>query len=194
MWRVLRGQVVIREELDAQHAEYRHIVVPRARAGDDADGERRARTSHVGIVLAMGPPARTARGVEVTPGFAVGDRVVFHWGHLERAWTRPWPEDGLDACWIPQEFVDAVLVEVMWRAPLPHLTPEQREAVRRWREGGMQDGPEVTALRKRIRGETLTVEEARLLESRNATPTQGGEPLTQAQMMALLEERERSER
>lgn len=103
----MRGQIVIREELDAAHAHYRHIVTLRERDGNDADAERAARKFHIGRVLAMGPPARTARGVEVPHGFEVGDRVVFHWGHLEKAWTREWI-DGEPAAWVPQQFVDAV--------------------------------------------------------------------------------------
>lgn len=107
-WRLLRGQVVIREELDAQHAHYKHIVTLRAREGVDEDAEKVARKFHVGRVLAKGPPAMTARGVEVPHGFEVGDRVFFHWHHLEKAWTREWI-DGEPACWVPHQFVDAVI-------------------------------------------------------------------------------------
>lgn len=107
-WRVLRGQVVVREELDAAHAHYRHIVTLREREGTDEDAERAARKFHIGRVLAMGPPATTSRGVEVPHGFAVGDRVVFVWTHLEKAWTRNWLDDE-PAAWLPQQNVMAVL-------------------------------------------------------------------------------------
>jgi len=46
---------------------------------------------------------------------------------------------------------------------LEPLTDEQREAVRKWREGGRVDSPWVTALRKKARGEPLTDEERGLL-------------------------------
>ncbi len=107
--RVMRGQVVIREDLDAAHRQFSHIVTLRSRDGDDAKAEQRARTSHRGVVLAMGPPARTKKDVEVDPGFKVGDEVYFVWSHLEKAWTRPWPDDGLDAAWVPQQNVLAVV-------------------------------------------------------------------------------------
>lgn len=110
MIRLLRGQVVIRENLTADTSHYTHIVIPNVSNAErhDADAIQRARTWHRGIVLAMGAPMLTPRGVEVPHGFAVGDDVLFHWAHHEKAWTREWV-DGLPACWVPQAFVDAVV-------------------------------------------------------------------------------------
>lgn len=98
----------MREDLDAAHAHYKHIVTLRERDGDDEQAELRARTSHVGRVLAMGPPAQTSAGVEVPHGFKVGDKVVFCWTHLEKAWTRNWL-DNEPAAWVPQQNVMAVI-------------------------------------------------------------------------------------
>jgi hypothetical protein len=72
---------------------------------------------------------------------------------------------------------------------LEGLTDREREAVRRWREGGMKDGPEVAALRKRIRGEALTADEELLLASTYRKPP--GPTVPHAEVMRLLEERRR---
>jgi hypothetical protein len=53
------------------------------------------------------------------------------------------------------------------------------------------DQPEVAALRKKIRGEPLTEEERRLLESTYRKPSQPGPSITQEQMTAILAERAR---
>lgn len=108
--RLLRGQVVIREDLRADTRHFRHIIVPGVSNAErhDPDARQRARTWHRGNVLAMGAPMLTSKGVEVPHGFAVGDDVIFHWQHREKSWTRPWV-DGELACWIPQAFVDAVI-------------------------------------------------------------------------------------
>src|SRR5258706_5210064 len=98
--RLMRGQVVIREDKNTLQREYQNIIVPEA--------QDRERTSHRGVVLAMGPPMQTKRGVDVPHGFMVGDVVQFHWEHLEKAWTNRWT-DGLMAAWVPQKFVDAVV-------------------------------------------------------------------------------------
>jgi len=63
--------------------------------------------THRGVVLAMGPPARTVRGVEVEPGFAPGDTIQFHFSHHQETATNMWT-DGKPATWIPQSSVDAV--------------------------------------------------------------------------------------
>jgi co-chaperonin GroES (HSP10) len=97
--RPLRGQVVIREETPPAS---KTLWTP-------APGPRQVHT-HTGKVLAMGPPARTARGAEVVHGFAVGDVVQFHFTHLEELARNTW-EDGKPALWIPQENVDAVWEE-----------------------------------------------------------------------------------
>jgi co-chaperonin GroES (HSP10) len=103
--RLLRGQVVVREDHHAATREFTHIVVPEL---GTAEERARKRTSHVARVLAMGPPALTRKGVEVPHGFAVGDTVVFSWATHEKSWTRPWV-DGELAAWIPQECVHGVV-------------------------------------------------------------------------------------
>ena len=94
--RLLRGQVVIREE---RHVSA-HVWAP------TPENPRDVKT-HRGRVLAMGPPAVTRKGHEVPHGFKVGDIVQFHFNHRERDFTRPWT-DGEDAVWVPQECVDGV--------------------------------------------------------------------------------------
>jgi len=59
--KLLRGRVVIREDLGADHAHLKHIVVPQAVLDDHPTAEARRRTWHRGTVLAMGAPARTKR-------------------------------------------------------------------------------------------------------------------------------------
>jgi hypothetical protein len=54
------------------------------------------------------------------------------------------------------------------------------------------DSPEVGALRKVIRGETLTADERALLARLSRKPTGGTEPLTEEQIEALLSERVRA--
>jgi hypothetical protein len=51
--------------------------------------------------------------------------------------------------------------------------------------------PEVAALRKKIRGETLTDEDHRLLARISRKPDSSGVPISQEQMTALLAERKR---
>jgi hypothetical protein len=63
--------------------------------------------THRGVVLAMGPPARTSGGVEVEPGFAPGDVIQFHFEHHQETATNMWT-DGKPATWLPQSSVDAV--------------------------------------------------------------------------------------
>lgn len=106
--RLLRGQVVIREDLSADTAHYKHIVVPGVDTTNDPNAVAKARKWHRGRVLAMGAPAMTSKGVEVPRGFEVGDMVIFHFVHREKSWTREWT-DGQLAVWVPQDAVDAVL-------------------------------------------------------------------------------------
>jgi hypothetical protein len=99
--RLLPGQVVVRE------------VLPEASASlwTPQPGPREVRT-HVGRVLALGPPARlNGSGPEVPHGFEVGDLVQYHLTHLEKVATNPWPPDGEMAVWVQQENVDGVWVE-----------------------------------------------------------------------------------
>lgn len=106
--RLLRGQVVVREDLKADTDRYTHIVVPDVSTRDDKHAIARARGWHRGKVLAVGPLAQTKKGIEVDRGFGVGDTVLFHWEHHEAGFTRMW-EDGELAAWVPQFCVDAVI-------------------------------------------------------------------------------------
>lgn len=106
--RLLRGRVVVREDLKADTAQYKHIVVPDVSTQHDKDAIARARTWHRGKVLQVGPPALTVDGVEVPQEFKEGDDVIFHFEHHEKSWTRPW-SDGEPAIWVPQQAVDAVI-------------------------------------------------------------------------------------
>lgn len=107
--KLLRGQVVVREEYDADYTQYKHIIVPQLQGdSDDRHAIARRRTWHRGEVLSVGAPARTKKGVEVPHGFEVGDTVFFHWEKNELNFTRPWT-DGKLACWLMQKEIDAVL-------------------------------------------------------------------------------------
>lgn len=115
--RLLRGQVVVREDLGADTAHLSQIIIPEL---GTAEERQRARKWHRGVVLAKGAPMLTTKGVEVPHGFEVGDIVVFHWIHRERSWTREWV-DGKFAAWIPQAAIDAVIGEsLMLSGALPH--------------------------------------------------------------------------
>jgi co-chaperonin GroES (HSP10) len=110
MIRVLRGRVIVREDLRADTEHYRHIIVPDVSTQHDPDAIAVARTWHRGTVLAMGAPALTKKGVEVPHGFAVGDQIYWHFVHNERSWTLTWI-DGERAVALPQSCIDAVHVE-----------------------------------------------------------------------------------
>ena len=78
--------------------------------------------------------------------------------------------------------------------PLDPLTDEQRAAVQAWREGGMVDSPQVAALRKKIRGEALTPDEAALIATTPETRARiaaMGPGVPHAQVMAELADRQR---
>jgi co-chaperonin GroES (HSP10) len=105
--KVLRGRVVIREELLAAYAAFPHLVIPEYTV-DNEQAVERARKSHVGTVLAVGDPPLLPSGAEMPLGFKVGDRVVFHWEHYEKNHTREW-SDGKPAAWIPTYCVDGVV-------------------------------------------------------------------------------------
>ena len=106
--RLLRGQVVIREDRKADTRHYTQLIVPDVSTAHDKDAIARARKWHRGKVLAVGSPVLTRKGHEVPHGFGVGDDVLFHWEHYEAGFTRPWV-DGELACWVPQMCVDAVV-------------------------------------------------------------------------------------
>jgi co-chaperonin GroES (HSP10) len=94
--RPLRGQVVVRE---IPHEASAILWTPT---------NPRAVLVHRGRVLAMGPPAQTARGVDVPHGFSVGDEVLYSHQIHERSFARPWT-DGEAASWVPQEAVSGVV-------------------------------------------------------------------------------------
>jgi len=102
MIRPLRGRVVIREHKDAQYTSFRSIIIP-----DTVLANARARTTHVGTVLAVGPPVLTKRGAEIPLGFAVGDVVQFHFEATEEGRKTIW-SDGIEALVMAQREVDAV--------------------------------------------------------------------------------------
>ena len=93
--RLLRGQVVVREELEASA----FLWTP--------SGDPRETVTHRGRVLAKGPPA-LLMGHEVPHGFEVGDLVIFSWSHHEKSFSREWV-DGEKAAWIKQSDVHAVV-------------------------------------------------------------------------------------
>jgi len=74
------------------------------------------------------------------------------------------------------------------------LTAEQRAAVEAWKAAGCPEQPEVAALRKKIRGEPLTPEEAALLAPTPETRARiaaMGPGIPHAHVTAELAERQR---
>lgn len=75
-FRPLRGRVLIAKSVHDAAKEERlrsGLIIPATAFNPRAD------KSHRGRVLAMGPPARTKRGVEIQPDFRVGDEVLYVW-------------------------------------------------------------------------------------------------------------------
>jgi co-chaperonin GroES (HSP10) len=107
MMRLLRGRVLVREDLKADTDHFLRIIVPDVFTTHDKDAVAVARTWHRGTVIQIGPPALTKKGVEVPHGFAVGDVVLFHWAHAERMWSLDLGEGVVVA--LPQDCVDVVL-------------------------------------------------------------------------------------
>ncbi len=67
--RLLRGRVVVRRAPDVENTI---LILP------DISGETHRKTRiHAGTVLALGPPPRTVKGVEVPWDVRVGDKVYF---------------------------------------------------------------------------------------------------------------------
>ena len=95
--RLLRGRVVVRE-LGAL-ARSATIWTP--------DPKQSHVRTHIGRVLAVGPPAEL-NGVEQPVDFRAGDVVGYHWEHSEGAFTLLWPEDDEPACWVPHRCIDYV--------------------------------------------------------------------------------------
>jgi co-chaperonin GroES (HSP10) len=101
--RLLRGQVVVREE-SGHYSSVHGLWTP--------PGERKKEEARIGTVLALGPPAfldYSGRCVEVPYLFDVGDRIVFAWVSNPFHFTLPWPPDGKPASWVPQGAVLGVL-------------------------------------------------------------------------------------
>jgi hypothetical protein len=97
--RLMRGQAVIREDTSTGV-----LWMP--------DAKPRQVQTHRGLVLGLGPPALARRGKRYVPvpwDCKVGDVVQFHFEHHRDAHTRPWPEDGKAATWVPQWCVDGVI-------------------------------------------------------------------------------------
>lgn len=105
----LRGRVVVRPIVPKRIGLI--DLAPMQRDWDRQADERagiKARSSHKGVVLAVGAPARNKGGAEVPHGFKVGDTVVYVWNHNEKNFTHPW-EDGGEGAWIAQEEVLGVI-------------------------------------------------------------------------------------
>lgn len=100
--KVMRGQAVIRE------------LTPRGPLWLPTTSAREQNT-HVGRVLALGAPARTEAGAEVDVGVRVGDVVQYHYRHHQQAHTLAW-EDGRAATWVPQDCLDAVIIDSAYDA------------------------------------------------------------------------------
>jgi co-chaperonin GroES (HSP10) len=90
----LRGRVIIRPTGDSGGYEHEFkrigLVMPDS-AKFDPRRERNQNSLGRGIVIAMGPPMLTAKGVEVPPEFAVGDEILHVGQHVSRSYV--W-EDG----------------------------------------------------------------------------------------------------
>ena len=102
--RLMRGQVVVRE-IDATPSPVLWMPDPRAR---DV-------STHRGVVLGMGPPARlteSPNSPEVPHGFEVGAVVQYHFAAMgtQEARTRAWTDGGA-ATWLVQAEIDAVWEE-----------------------------------------------------------------------------------
>jgi hypothetical protein len=72
---------------------------------------------------------------------------------------------------------------------LEPLTAEQREVLDAWERSGRPETPQVAALRKRARGESLSPTERALLDGPGRKPAAQGVPHTQ--VLEQLEERRR---
>lgn len=99
MIRLLRGRVAVREIVRGEYPG--EIWMPSRDAYEVK--------THRGVVIAKGEPAIVHGKHEVPHGFEVGDVVQYHFTHLEKGWTVPWPEDGEPVTYVPQENVDAVI-------------------------------------------------------------------------------------
>ena len=95
----LRGRVIVRPTGDsggyADSFRRAGLVMPDTLAFD-ARNEKNQNSLGRGIVVAMGPPARTKKGVEIPPGFKVGDEVIHIGQHLSRLYQ--WNGEECRAC------------------------------------------------------------------------------------------------
>lgn len=89
--KLLRGRVLIRPTVYCDEVQSRltsiGLIVPDTLVDDPRheDGRRKG-TLGRGIVVDIGPPARSKKGKEMPPAFAVGDEVL-HIGQHESRWT-----------------------------------------------------------------------------------------------------------
>lgn len=104
--KLLRGRVLIREDMKAEYAHLK-IIVPDVFTTHDKDAVARSRKFHVGTVMQAGPPMLTKSGAEVPLDFTAGERVVFHFEHHEKGWTVDLGEGPVVV--VPQWCIDAVL-------------------------------------------------------------------------------------
>lgn len=101
--RLMRGQCVVR---DVQEVTTKAGLILLWK-----DPKSKQVRTHRGRVIALGPPSLIYDRFEVPWEFEVGALIQFHMNHHWDAHTRPWPPDGIDALWIPQNSIDAVIDE-----------------------------------------------------------------------------------
>jgi hypothetical protein len=100
----LRGRVVIRPIIETQIGSLHLPQMHRdwQREADRYAGKK-AQSSHRGIVVAMGDPVtHHPSGVDIPPGFEVGDEVFYVWSHNEKEFTKPWGDGSFEVAWVPQ--------------------------------------------------------------------------------------------
>jgi hypothetical protein len=180
----------------------RGITRPRDRRPDDRPqlGETWAAVA-VGRVGAPGLCVRpsVAIGVPLKGAVSSGPSRP-RWGPRDREWRRRKPKPkraeteaysrGQRRCPAPQRAIRECLQSKSHRAPRVWPCATVLGVRSAPASGQDRDPPEVTALRKKIRGEVLTDEEAQLLARVSRRP-EGGAPISQEQMTALLAERKR---
>lgn len=128
--RLLRGRVAVRPLVERYHGR---LVLPDTAADtlrkEQGSSGMLARSSHRGRVLAMGEPARTARGDAPVPaGFEVGDEVVYVFARngTEDSRTSTW-RDGEPVVWLAQEEVIAVVEPCTHPVLLSCMPPRCRD-------------------------------------------------------------------
>lgn len=84
MLRPLRGRVRIR--CDEQPRKIGSIIVP-DQALDNGLDRKKPRT---GVVMAIGAPILSKKGIELPYDFKVGDRVIYQFGQLTTDGTDAW--------------------------------------------------------------------------------------------------------